>query len=294
MNLLHRNTKTHTPLLSRRRFLQALVGSTLALGAAGAYVRAVEPAWFAVEPVTIVSRTLPPALDGRRLAHISDIHLSEYMSPTRFAAALRRVRDLSPDWLVMTGDYVGRNPQDAAGLVETLRLLDTPIFASLGNHDHWTDHPTVQRYLEEGGATVLVNQSVQLDGGLWLAGLDDIWSGRPDLRAALRNVPSTATTIVLAHEPDFFDIILQTQAPVRLQLSGHSHGGQVRLPLLRPEVNGSATWAPILPPLGRRYPIGLRTVGECSIYTNRGLGVWPMPYRLNCRPEITLFTFRRT
>jgi predicted MPP superfamily phosphohydrolase len=288
------NANAHSSLLTRRRFLQALIGSTLALGAAGAYVRAVEPAWVAVEQVTIVAHTLPPALDGCRLAHISDIHLSEYMSPGRFATALRRVRDLAPDWLVMTGDYVGRNPQDAAGLVETLRLLETPIFASLGNHDHWTDHPTVQRYLEDGGATVLVNQSVQLANGLWLAGIDDVWSGRPDLRAALRDVPSAATTVVLAHEPDFFDDIVQTQAPVRLQLSGHSHGGQVRLPLLRPEADGSVTWAPILPPLGRRYPIGLRTVGERSVYTNRGLGVWPMPYRLNCRPEVTIFTFRST
>jgi uncharacterized protein len=98
------------------------------------------------------------------------------------------------------------------------------------------------------------------------------------------------TTLLLAHEPDFFDLVVQRQAPVAVQLSGHSHGGQVRLPRLIPGDDGLHSYAPLLPRFGRRYPIGLRAVGRQQVYTNRGLGVWPLPYRFNCRPEITHFT----
>lgn len=269
-----------------------MAGAGLATAGAAGYIRLVEPVWLDVERFDWPIAKLAPQLDGKRIAQISDIHLSSYMSPTRLADALRRVAQLAPDWVVLTGDYVGEEAASAEGLVDTLPVLDAPVFAIFGNHDLWTSRTTVRRYLEAGGARVLLNEALPLGDRLWLAGVDDLWSGHPDLRAAMSSVPTGAATILLAHEPDYFDHVRAEDAPIVLQLSGHSHGGQVRLPTLTPDAPGLNTYAPILPRYGRRYPIGMRTLGKHTVYTNRGIGLWPVPLRLNCRPEITLITLR--
>jgi predicted MPP superfamily phosphohydrolase len=216
-----------------------------------------------------------------RLAQISDLHLSQYTGPDLLHEVVQAINGLRPDAVLLTGDYVGGDAETAQWLVEPLRGLNALAFAVYGNHDYWTDRDKVADYLDEAWVRVLCNEAVQLSEGLWLAGLDDVWSGRPDLRTTLQEVPADAATLLLAHEPDYFDTVITSGAPVSVQLSGHSHGGQVRVPGLG---------APVLPYLGKRYPIGLRRVGSRQIYTNRGLGVWPLPYRFNCRPEITLFT----
>ncbi len=279
-------------LFTRRNFLKFLAGVTFATGGTIGYVRAIEPHWLQVERFEVPIIGLDPSIDGKRLVQISDIHLSQFMSPQQLADATRTVATLAPDWLVLTGDYVGEDAGGAEGLVEPLRLLDMPIYAIFGNHDLWTNRATVRGYLEAAGATVLLNEAQPLGGRLWVAGTDDVWGGHPDLRAALSSVPNAATTILLAHAPDYFDVVRDSAAPVALQLSGHSHGGQVRLPTLNPDAPGMHTYAPILPRYGRRYPIGMRAIDGYSVYTNRGLGLWPVPYRLNCRPEITLITLR--
>ena len=267
--------------MNRRQFLQATAGLGIT-GAAGlSYTRWVEPGWYDVERVTLRIRGLPDHRAGTRLAQISDIHLSQYTGPELLDDTVQAINALSPDAVLLTGDYVGDDVEAAQGLVEPLRALKAPAFAVYGNHDYWTDREEIESYLEEADVRVLRNQAFQFGDGLWLAGLDDVWSGRPDLGTALDGIPAGVATLLLAHEPDFFDAVVQSRAPVSVQLSGHSHGGQVRVPGLG---------APVLPYLGKRYPIGLRRVGEWQIYTNRGLGVWPLPYRFNCRPEITLFT----
>jgi predicted MPP superfamily phosphohydrolase len=130
---------------------------------------------------------------------------------------------------------------------------------------------------------VLHNEALTLNingAGFTLAGVDDVWSGQPDLRAALNQVPPDSPTLLLAHEPDFADISAQ-DGRVALQLSGHTHGGQVRLP---------GVGALILPYLGQKYDIGLRQVGQMWVYTSRGVGLIGPPIRLNCPPEITEIT----
>jgi hypothetical protein len=131
---------------------------------------------------------------------------------------------------------------------------------------------------------VLANRAVPLERGkdrIWLAGVDDVLKGRPDLAMALAGIPASECTILLAHEPDFADEA--SVMAVDLQLSGHSHGGQIWLPGLG---------APWLPPLARRYPRGLYKIRETTLYTNVGLGTIHAPVRLNCPPEITLITLR--
>jgi len=276
----------------RRRFLQLLGGLGISTASTFAYTRILEPRWVDVEQIPLHIPKLPEKLAGKRIAQLSDIHLSPYFSRERLQQAVATIHDLAPDWLFLTGDYVGDDAQAAEGLIDPLRQLTMPIYAVYGNHDYWSNNQVVRAMLAETPVQILRNESAQLDDGLWLAGVDDVWSGRPDLNAALRDVPSNTTTLLLAHEPDFFDRVVQQAAPVAVQFSGHSHGGQVRLPTRQVGADGLHSYAPILPRHGRRYPIGLRRIGEQQVYTNRGLGVWPVPFRLNCRPEISLFTLR--
>ncbi len=276
--------------LTRRRFLQ-LIAAAASTGAAGfGYARTVEPNWVDVEPVTLPLPRLAEPLSGLRIAQVSDIHLSRYTSPAKLFDAVARVNRLKPDLVVLTGDFVGRDAAFATGMIEPLRQLEAPAFAVYGNHDLWSDRAAVGAALAETPVRLLVNESVEAAAGLTIAGIDDAWSGDPRPQAALRDAPAGNTNLLLCHEPDYIDNVRAIDAPIALQLSGHSHGGQVRLPSWRPDGAGMLSRAHILPHMAHRYPIGLYRVGNHQLYTNRGLGVWPLPYRFNCRPEITIFT----
>ena len=270
-----------------------MAGSAALAGAAAlGYGGLLERTWVDVEQRTFRLPGLSERLSGLRVAQLSDIHLSRFTSVELLMAAVTRVNELQPDIVVLTGDYVGHEARFAAGLIEPLRLLEPPVYAVYGNHDLWTDRDVVGAALAETPATLLVNQSREAAPGLTIAGLDDAWSGHPRPHFALAGAPFDHTNILLCHEPDYFDAIRREKLPVALQLSGHSHGGQVRLPTTRPDGNGLATRAPLLPHMATQYPIGAYRVGSYQLYTNRGLGVWPLPFRLNCRPEITLFTLQ--
>ncbi len=278
--------------LTRRRFLQ-LIAVTASTGAAGfAYVRTVEPDWVELVPVTLRLPGLAEPLSGLRIAQLSDIHLSQFTSQASLLDAVTRVNRLQPDLVVLTGDFVGRDAAYATGLIDPLRRLEAPTFAVYGNHDLWSDRATVGAALAETPIRLLVNESVEAAAGLTIAGIDDAWSGDLRPEAALRDAPAGNTNLLLCHEPDYIDNIQAIGAPIALQLSGHSHGGQVRLPSMRPDGAGMLSRAHILPHMAHLYPIGLYRVGSHQLYTNRGLGVWPLPYRFNCRPEITIFTLR--
>ncbi len=278
--------------LSRRSFLKLAGGLVVASAAGYGYAHYAEPSWVEVVDRMLSIPYLPEHLSGTRIAQISDIHLGEYTGPEKLWHAVEIVNQLAPDMLFLTGDYVTRTAQQADALVDPLRALTMPTYGILGNHDLWTDRATVADYLAETPVQLLVNQGVEALPGLFVGGVDDMWSGRPNVRAALADAPTSAVSLLLAHEPDFFDMVVQADAPVAVQFSGHSHGGQVRIPSPSPDGVGLFTRAPILPRFGRHYPIGLYTVGQRQVYTNRGLGVWPLPYRFNCRPEITLFTLQ--
>ncbi|CAN5538593.1 metallophosphoesterase [soil metagenome] len=287
-------TQNSAPRFTRRRLLKLVGGLTLGAASVAAYTRVLEPRWVDIEQIPLTIPGLPEKLIGKRIAQMSDIHLSQFFAPERLLAAVATVNALAPDWLFLTGDYVGSSASAAAGLIEPLRQLQMPTFVSFGNHDYWSDIHVVKSMLAETPAICLQNAGAQLADNLWVAGVDDVWSGYPDLKAALRSVPAKATTLLLAHEPDFFDQVIEEQAPVAVQFSGHSHGGQVRLPVLNADADGRYTYAPVLPPYGRNYPIGLHKNQQRQVYTNRGLGVWPLPMRFNCRPEISIFTLLPT
>ncbi len=276
--------------VTRRGFLRALSQVTLAtaafgVGAAG-YSLKIEPRWLRVVSRTLRLPRLPAAFDGFRLAQISDLHFGRAVDPDYLIAACERTTALKPDAIAVTGDFVSTLEDDQADRVATaVSRLRAPlgVYATLGNHDWWNSATFVRAAVTQGGATLLTNASLPLERGgarLHFAGVDDIWEDRHDLAAALSAVPSGEAVVMLAHEPDYADTVA-ADGRVDLMLSGHSHGGQVRLP-----VRGAL----VLPPLARKYPAGWYQIGGLQLYTNRGLGTSDLAVRFYCPPEITVFT----
>jgi uncharacterized protein len=279
--------------MSRRNFFKAMglavAGTTLTATSGVGYAKNIEPGQLTIESVQLPLHKLKPALEGFKIVHMSDFHLHPYTQIEFIRQAVAQANALKPDLVVLTGDYVQEGADSIFELAPALAALEARygVFTSLGNHDLWTDKATVQLGLKEARLPLLLNQGVSLGVGnatLYLAGLDDGWSGQPDLTAAMANYPGGDTpAILLAHEPDLADTFAQDER-IGLQLSGHSHGGQVRLPGLG---------APILPPLGKKYDQGLYRVGQMWLYTTRGVGLGPVPVRFNCPPEITEITLTR-
>jgi hypothetical protein len=280
--------------LTRRQFLKlSLVTSADAAcftAAGGVYSAMIEPEWLSIERVTVPLARLPRELDGFTIAQLSDLHLGPYTSDAEIRAAVAAANQLQPEAIVLTGDYITGESDcrdSAADCARELGALRAPhgVYAVLGNHDRcWSSLEYMPRALIAQSIPVLMNDAMPIERSgarLWIAGVDDVTERRADLNRALRRVPNSETTILLAHEPDYADE--SKRSPIDLQLSGHSHGGQVRLPFYG---------ALILPYLGEKYPIGLARAGAMWVYTNRGIGVVSPPVRFNCRPEITLLTLR--
>jgi predicted MPP superfamily phosphohydrolase len=275
--------------ISRRNFLKALgqvtLGSVVAGAAGYGYSTQIEPGWLAVEQIRVPVKQLKPALEGFKIVQMSDIHLHPYTQLEFVQKAIAKANELRPDLVVLTGDYVLESADSIYELAPALAGLNPKygIFTILGNHDLWTNEEVVRTGLQQAGLPVLINEGLALGVGselLYLAGLDDGWSGQLDLSAALAKLPADVPVILLAHEPDLADNFAR-DGRISLQLSGHSHGGQVRLP---------GIGAPILPYLGRKYDQGLYRVRDMWVYTTRGIGLGPVPTRFNCPPEITEIT----
>ena len=257
----------------------------------------VEPNHPRIVRQEIALRRWPARLEGFSIALLSDFHYDPYFSVHPLRSSISLVNDLYPDMIVLTGDFVsepffGHDRAKAASAAEPcaqlLRQMQAPygLWAVLGNHDVVTDPDRVTNSLRSQGIQVLINQSVPIERNgarFWLGGVDDALERAADLSATLHNIPSDEPIVLLAHEPDYADFV--AHYPVDLQLSGHTHGGQVRVPFVRPLY---------LPPLGRKYVWGLYNIGELALYTNRGLGTVNVPVRMNCPPEITLLTLRRS
>ena len=243
----------------------------------------------------MVLRRWPARLEGFTIALLSDFHYDAYFSVHPIRSAIGMVNGLRPDLIVLTGDFVSSplvgDPKVGAAVaepcVQLLRQLQAPhgLWAVLGNHDAYTDAHRVTSALRSAGIPVLDNRSIPIehDGArFWLAGVADVLEQRADLAGALHQIPRDEATILLAHEPDYADFV--ARYPVDLQLSGHSHGGQVRLPFIRPLY---------LPVLARKYILGQYQIKGLTLYVNAGLGTVNAAVRMNCPPEITLLTMRR-
>jgi len=241
---------------------------------------------------------LPEAFDGFTIVQLSDFHYDPYEAPRIIRAAVEMANQLRPDLMVLTGDFVTLSvlpdlldlrhstALDADPCAQLLTPLHAPAgrFCVLGNHDASCDTHLVSEILNSYDLPVLDNRAVAIErpgARLWLAGMDDFLNGDGDLDITLKGIPAGEPVVLLQHEPDVVKHTIHYS--VDLQLSGHSHGGQVRLPGFGP------LW---LPPLGRKYPRGLYQLGALTLYTNVGLGTIRVPIRLNCPPEVTHITLR--
>lgn len=274
--------------MSRRKFLGA---GLLALGGAVAattyHINANDESnQLVVERLTLPIKNLAPSLEGFRLVALGDFHLRPFTQPELVRQAVDLANSLQPDLTVLLGDYVWRDVEAIFELTPILAGLNARqgVYAIMGNHDLWTDVNVVQTGFDESRLPVLINQGLPITqggGSFYLAGLDDGWAGKPDLAAALNNGSADSPIVLLLHEPDLADTYAR-YPEIALQLSGHTHGGQVRFPRL-----GGAL---VLPYLGRKYDMGLFQVKDLWVYTNRGIGVTNEPVRFNCPPEITEIT----
>jgi predicted MPP superfamily phosphohydrolase len=273
--------------MNRREFMK--VGSLFAAGGVLAKVGQIElndeTNTPVLERVEIPIRNLHPALEGFTIVQLSDIHLQPFTRPELVQKAVEMSNQLKPDLVVLTGDYVWRDQDAVFELTPILSGLNARqgVYSVLGNHDLWLDVDVTLRAFEEAHLPMLINQGVEIregKGSFYLAGMDDGWSGQPDLKMALEKAPTGLPIVLLLHEPDLVDET-SLDPRIALQLSGHTHGGQVLLPG-RPPI--------FTPTLGKIYNQGLFKVNETWLYTNRGLGVISVPLRFNCPPEVTLLT----
>jgi hypothetical protein len=281
--------------ISRRTFLRNVLG--VVAGAAIAtplgywYVSDIEPRWLAVERLTLRLPRLPKAFDGLTLAHLSDLHAGPIPTPetsqSMVREAVKAAINLQTEVIVITGDFVRRKGAWENVLEELLKPLNAPLgmFGVRGNHDWWNGPDLVNEIARRAGIQMLNNSWATLSRNgevLHIVGLDSAYENHENWAQAVSGLPENATAFMLAHEPDMADVTAQ-DARFILQLSGHSHGGQVQLPLVKPN------W---IPKLGRKYPRGHYHVSGLQLYTNRGVGVVGVPVRFNCRPEVTHITVR--
>jgi len=230
---------------------------------------------------------MPPAFDGYRILHISDIHGGSPLYRASVRERLAAAEGMTVDLVVFTGDLASQTDavEDAASALGELKARDG-IVAVLGNHDYWMGEEKVSEALAAVGVRVLRNAHMVVESGgerLYLVGVEDCcYVGRDDLPGALRGVPEGAPVVIATHSPDIVFKPLAARASVIL--SGHTHGGQVVFPWIGP------LYVPTK--LGRRRMSGLLSVGGTVLYVNRGLGEISPPMRLNCPPEIALLTLR--
>jgi predicted MPP superfamily phosphohydrolase len=286
-----RASLTH-PVYTRRRFLWLAAGA-----AAGLTFYAGEIARHELEILELTIRLpqLPDAFAGMKIAQISDFHFREFTEAAFLQAIVRRVNDLAPDLVVLTGDFVSNKPlgrhigiKMGYHCAELLSQIECPDrYAILGNHDALVSSHAVIDALSTQNIPVLANGFVPIERDnqrIWLAGIKDALIEKPDLEGALpsgRN-PNLEPLILLSHEPDFADYAVGRQ--IDLVLSGHTHGGQILLPFLPPL---------LLPDLGTKYVHGLFKLRDgMQLYVNRGIGAVNLPFRFRCPPEITLITLQ--
>jgi predicted MPP superfamily phosphohydrolase len=285
--------------LTRRDFLKILgIGfielALVAVSGVG-YGALVEPWLFQVENVQLKLKRLPRSLSGIRIAQLSDIHMGGWMDLDRLMKVVQLITEQNPHIVLLTGDFVvGHRFNDSSrlaikDLIQALSPLasSTPSFAVLGNHDYWTNAQAVRDMFSSCGIMDLTNTTFPFSYNgdtLYLCGVDDVWEGNVRLDDVIAQLADNAPAILMAHEPDFADTSAAT-GRFDLQVSGHTHGGQIVFPLLGP---------PVLPYLGMKYTSGLYQVGNMYQYTNRGIGMGRIPMRLNCKPEITIFQLEST
>ncbi len=257
-----------------------------AAGCAG-YAYFAERGWLKQERIEIAINDLPAGREGFRIVQLTDIHHERFMPDSTLAAMVEQANALKPDLIALTGDFVTASSGGVDRLARFLAELRATegVFGCFGNHDVWNGRRAIGEALSKANVRMLVDGSQRIDGpggSILLAGLDSAWAGRPKLHRAVADRRRREPVILLMHEPDYFDFVFPT-GQVALQLSGHTHGGQVALPL----------WGALhLPRWGKKYERGHFVRQSSQLYVSRGVGCTGLPFRFASRPEITEIVLR--
>ncbi|GGO23343.1 metallophosphoesterase [Deinococcus humi] len=285
------------PNLTRRRVLRGLTSVGLGLGALGG-MGAAQAYLF---DVTRHTRPLPGLTRPVRVAFLTDLHFGLFIYGGSVRTWVNATNALDADLIVLGGDQMDyRADETPTGLLTELKRLKAPlgVYGVWGNHDYGSfgkyysphygparpDWPQVRENLRaaygEAGVTILRNEGRRVRDDLYLAGVDDLWEGQVDLPAALAGTPTQGGTLLVSHNPD---LLPELPAGIGIVLCGHTHGGQIRLPLLG---------APVVPSkYGQRYAMGWVTGAHGTpAYVSRGLGLSGVPLRNLCQPEVAVFT----
>jgi uncharacterized protein len=240
-----------------------------------------------VEHVSVTLPRLPKEFDGFRIVQLSDIHHSPFTGLEHIERAFEIANHLEPDLIALTGDYVSHEEKYVPPVAEAMGKLHARhgVYAVLGNHDHWTDGDLVSDMMKNEGIRVLNNEGFRFEyngASIWLAGVDDLLVGLTDLPSALKGSDKNEFKLLLAHNPSI--IRMAQPAGVDFMLSGHTHGGQIRL--------RDANESSLLPRRRRRLSSGLHKRGNTQIYITRGIGTVVLPVRYGCPPEVSVIELR--
>lgn len=274
--------------MNRRRLLTLGMRGSIAAGVgAFGYGALIERRRPVIERIDCPISRAHAGLAGLTIAVMSDFHHDEFHDDTLMGKAIGACNDLQPDIVMLTGDFISRDTAGLDALADHFAHLRSRIgvFGILGNHDQWSNPDWIAGRLRKAGVDLLRNEHVAIQAPTGqqfvLAGLESAWAGSPRLDRAIRGVPGDVPVILGWHEPDPFEELNDER--VALQLSGHTHGGQVCAP----------GWGAIqLPYLGRKYVAGLYRGKRASLYVTRGVGAMGVPVRFCCPPEITLITLK--
>ncbi|WP_430786256.1 metallophosphoesterase [Virgibacillus flavescens] len=281
--------------MNRRSFLKKSIGSLLAFfGISGGtyyYAREVEPYLLDIHQEFIASDKITSQFNGFKIVQFSDTHIGFHYSIEQLEKLVKTINEQNPDIIVFTGDLVDA-PNDYNWNTPLTRILGSlkakyAKYWIYGNHDHGGYGTNiVKNVMDQSGFKLLQNQHVTINieqESFVLAGIDDVMLGDPNLEKALKQTDSSLFTMLLAHEPDFADRAVEYSVDV--QLSGHSHGGQVRLPII------GHLYTPMY---AEKYVQGKHQIGNLTLFVTKGIGTTRLPYRFLCKPEIYVYTLQQT
>ena len=282
--------------MDRRTFLKRAFAFLFALiGVSGGtyfYSREIEPSKLGIRKENLVSEKIPLPFHDKRIVQFSDTHLGFDYSVDDLTNLVKKINSLQPDIIVFTGDLID-NPKllhekEMLAIIEALKGLYAPLgkYWIYGNHDHGGyGTEIIKELMDSAEFSLLQNSHVKLtlqNESIILSGIDDLMLGKPDIKTALNDVDQELFTILLAHEPDFADVAVKF--PIDVQLSGHSHGGQVRVPII------GHLYTPLY---AEKYVLGKYVIeNRLELFVNAGIGTTRLPYRLFCQPEIHVFTLK--
>ncbi len=271
--------------ISRRKLLKR--GAFAGLGLVGIDAFLIEPNWIALEKFDVRISGLPNAFDGFRIGQLTDIHWPRRISLEFVRNAWKLLRDqFQADVIVITGDIVDVYAGDLKSLYPLFEGIDATcnVYAVFGNHDHYYGANVVRRLLKETPIRLLENERVLLERGnaaIALGGVGDYWEGIVDLQSTFGGLPGEVPRVLLSHNPDLAEESV-SNVRVDLQLSGHTHGGEVRLPLLPPL---------FAPTKYRKFVSGYAKGAHHDVFVSRGI-CSPRGARLFCRPQVCGITLK--